>query len=556
MPFLSQPGLIPVKIQSQGGLITTQVNILNFSGSGVSASVDSFNNVKVTINNGGGPSVSSSYALSASYAGTASILLGSVVSASYALSSSYAQTASYATNFIVSGSIQGVDYIDFDVSASITQPSIGRLSWNQTDKTLDLGTGDGDTTLQIGQETVYPPVVNKDSINLGEGTLVMVDPTQIAQGNRIRVVRAISNGTYPSQFIVGILTENIAINQEGYATWFGYVRNLNIPTLESSSIKPIGEAWAEGNVLYPNPAVSGGLTYTQPTSPAIKSTIAVITAINGNNLTLLVRPTFTLNVGELNNVNDITTSGSYGDLFVKSGSVWTTGRQLTGSYGLTGSLTANSFTGSLLGTSSYASNAASASYVLNAISSSFALSSSRTITSSFSITSSYWSGSVINSNSSSFSSTSSYLNTLNQNVLITGSLSVGLTSLGATENTLAVGPAPGGGTGEGGQILLAASGGIYTSASMLDTYQNQFRILRGTNAGSDAFKFKVDLNSGQIQIPNYNSSTAFTGASVSTLSVDNSGNILTTQGYTGIVTINSIPPVNFDIQNGLIINVF
>ena len=123
----------------------------------------------------------------ASYALTASYLQGSVTSASYAA------TASYATNFKVSGSIFDVDYIDFDTTASVTQPSIGRLSWNQTDKTLDLGTGDGNTTLQIGQETVYPPVVNKDSIDLGEGTLVMVNPTGIAQGNRISVVRAVSN---------------------------------------------------------------------------------------------------------------------------------------------------------------------------------------------------------------------------------------------------------------------------------------------------------------------------------------------------------------------------
>jgi len=331
--------------------------------------------------------------------GAVTINAGTPVSASYALSASYATTSSYATNFKVSGSITGVDYIDFDTAASVTQPSIGRLSWNQTDKTLDLGTGDGNTTLQIGQETVYPPIVNKDSIDLGEGTLVMVDPTQIAQGNRIRVVRAISNGTYPSQYLVGILTEDIAINQEGYATWFGYVRNLNIPTLESNGVKPIAEAWAEGNVLYPNPAVSGGLTYTQPTGPAIKSTIAVITAINGNNLTLLVRPTFTLNVGELNNVNDSTSTTSYGELFVKSGSVWTTGRSLTGSYSITGSLT-------ISGSSTF-TNIGPAIF-------------SGSVTGIAGFTGSL-SGSALTAVSASFASTASYVNPLVQNVIITGS---------------------------------------------------------------------------------------------------------------------------------------
>ncbi len=48
---------------------------------------------------------------------------------------------------------------------------------------------------------------------------------------------------------------------------------------------------------------------------------------------------------------------SYGDLLVKSGSIWINSKQLTGSYGLTGSLTATSFTGSLLGTAATASYA-------------------------------------------------------------------------------------------------------------------------------------------------------------------------------------------------------
>jgi len=270
---------------------------------------------------------------------------------------------------ITASSVNQVDYIDFNTTASVIQPFLGRLSWNQTDKTLDLGTGDGNTTLQIGQETVYPPIVNKDSINLGEGTLVMIDPTDIAQGNRIRVVRAITNGTYPSQYLVGVLTEDIARNQEGFATWFGYVRNLSITTLIANGIKPAGENWVEGTVLYSNPSIPGGFTLTQPEAPAVDATMAVITEINGNNLTMLVRPTLTVTLGELNNIKDTTTTSSYGDLLIKSGSVWGTGKQLSGSYGLTGSLNATSFTGSLLGTASYAINHAviTSSYVCDGI---------------------------------------------------------------------------------------------------------------------------------------------------------------------------------------------
>lgn len=223
------------------------------------------------------------------------------------------------------------------LSASVlgftSDPTLYTLTVNTTDRTLDLNMGTPGVTNQLGQELYYPPVVNADSQTLIQGTLVMIDPTDVAQGNRIRVVRMVGDGTYPSQYIVGILTEDIAQNQTGFATWFGYVRNASLPDLQ-----PVGETWVEGDILYGNPSIPGGLTKILPQAPNIDATIAAITAINGNNVTFLVRPTITFNVDELNNVLDTTTTGSYGDLFVKNGNIWNSGKQLTGSYGLTGSL--------------------------------------------------------------------------------------------------------------------------------------------------------------------------------------------------------------------------
>jgi hypothetical protein len=135
----------------------------------------------------------------------------------------------------------------------------------------------------------------------------------------------------------------------------------------------------------------------------------------------------------------------------------------------TGSFT-GSFTGSLQGTSS------------------FAISSSRAI-------------------SSSFASTASYVNTLNQAVTIGN-----VTSTPSTENTLNIYPPFTGGTGEGGQILLAASGGLYSSASMLDNWQDQFRILRGSNTGgSNAGLVYVNLQSGNTQFVGAVTASAYSG---------------------------------------------
>ena len=75
--------------------------------------------------------------------------------------------------------------------------------------------------------------------------------------------------------------------------------------------------------------------------------------------------------------------------------------QITGSLNVT-----QGITGSLFGTSSWADNATTASYILQAVSASFAVSASQAI-------------------SSSFATTASYVNPLNQNVEITGSLAQG-----------------------------------------------------------------------------------------------------------------------------------
>lgn len=183
------------------------------------------------------------------------------------------------------------------------------------------------------------------------------------------------------------------------------------------------------------------------------------------------------------------------------------------------------FANSLTVTASYAytaSFATTASFVRNAVTASY----------------------VLNAVSASFASTASFVNTLNQNVLITGSLTIGTSSIGANENTLILGPSPAGGTGEGGQILLQAPGGTYTSASMFDNYQNSTRLLRGTNAGSDAIVAQWNMHTKQMSLPAYNSTSAFSGTVVGLLAFDSSGNVITTTtgsggGGGGSGTVNS-----------------
>ena len=152
-----------------------------------------------------------------------------------------------------------------------------------------------------------------------------------------------------------------------------------------------------------------------------------------------------------------------------------------------------------------------------------AATASLAVTASYALTAQTLLGSVT---SASFASTASFVNRLNQNVIVTGSLTVGSSSLGPSENTITLGARDNG--SEGGQIGFNAPGGTYTSASMIDLYQDRLRVLRGTNAGSTSEVAWWSMHNLQMALPGYNSATAFTGSSVvSGLGVDGSGNIVT-----------------------------
>ena len=144
-------------------------------------------------------------------------------------------------------------------------------------------------------------------------------------------------------------------------------------------------------------------------------------------------------------------------------------------------------------------------------------------TASFAVTASLLLGSVT---SASFASTASFVNRLNQSVVITGSLTVASSSQGPNENTLTLGARDA--VNEGGQIGFNAPGGTYTSASMIDLYQNRFRVLKGTNAGSTGEVAWWSMNNLQMALPTYTGSGAFPGTEVAMLGVGSDGTMLTT----------------------------
>jgi hypothetical protein len=193
----------------------------------------------------------------------------------------------------------------------------------------------------------------------------------------------------------------------------------------------------------------------------------------------------------------IFTSGSSVELRA-TGTGVTIGNIVTDIHTVTGSLSVSgSITSSLFGTASYATQALSASWAPGG-GSTFPYTGTAQIT-----------GSLLVSGSS----------------IISNQLTIGSSSQGPNENTLTLGARDA--VNEGGQLGLNAPGGTYTSASFLDLYQDRFRILRGTNAGSTGEVATWNLQTLQMQLPAYNSATVFTGSAVAGLGVDSSGNIVT-----------------------------
>jgi len=150
-------------------------------------------------------------------------------------------------------------FSQYDTTATTYTRNTGNIGWNDTDGTLEFNLKGNSVSLQIGQETVLR-VVNKTGSNLLESQYLAVYVSG-AQGQRVKVNLASANADSMSAKTIGVVTENINVNQEGFITTSGLVREINTTgSLQS-------ETWADGDILYLSPTINGGLTNIKPTAP-------------------------------------------------------------------------------------------------------------------------------------------------------------------------------------------------------------------------------------------------------------------------------------------------
>ena len=170
----------------------------------------------------------------------------------------------------ITGGISSPDYVQFDTTYATTLTE-GQLGWDGNN-TLGLGMAGGNVIQHIGEDQFF---YCKASSSITKGQVVMFTGAVGASGVPTGApATGVTDGTY----IMGVAAESIAHNDFGLVQSFGTLRNVNTT------------GYADGDVLWYDPAVTGGLTKTKPSAPNVKVQMAAV--INGGSSgggTILIR---------------------------------------------------------------------------------------------------------------------------------------------------------------------------------------------------------------------------------------------------------------------------
>jgi hypothetical protein len=222
------------------------------------------------------------------------------------------------------GATSDVDLGEFELKAGqleLDQTPTGTagvavMRWNDTDGTIDLGLKGGNVTLQVGQEQVLR-VVNKTAtnINLLEANYQAVRVTG-AQGQRLKVDLAQATTDALSAETIGLVTETINNNQEGFITTSGIVRNINTTgSLQS-------ETWADGDIVYLSPTTAGRITNIKPSAPNHLIIIGYVISAHATQGSIFVKVDNGYELDELHNVAISTPLNNQSLVYETSTTLW------------------------------------------------------------------------------------------------------------------------------------------------------------------------------------------------------------------------------------------
>lgn len=215
------------------------------------------------------------------------------------------------------GSETETDKIVFNTLANLTAAN-GEMTWDNDDNRRTVQVGINGDDFYLFQDQIFRV---KASSSITKGQVVMFTGTLGASGG-LRAAPATGLLPEQSNYILGISKDTFTKGNWGNIQYFGEVKKFD--TTGGA------ENWQQGDVLYYNPSVTGGLTKIKPTSPAAIAVVAAVVYVSANNGIVFVRPTFGSVLGGTDgNVNFTSLTNNDVIVYDSPTNVWVNRQEIT-----------------------------------------------------------------------------------------------------------------------------------------------------------------------------------------------------------------------------------
>ena len=151
-------------------------------------------------------------------------------------------------------------------SGSATTLAAGKMWYDEVTGAWNLGMGNGNITQQVGEELF---IYGKASAAITDSPLQIVYHTgTVGASGVIKFAPTIAGITNVND-IIGVATENLALNAFGRVTAFGVIHGI------TTNGTAFGETWADDDPIWYNP-VTGNPTNVKPVAPNIKVQVGLV----------------------------------------------------------------------------------------------------------------------------------------------------------------------------------------------------------------------------------------------------------------------------------------
>lgn len=162
--------------------------------------------------------------------------------------------------------IDWVPYLGFDTAPPWIGTTAGQFWFDSTTGSFNAKMGNNNITQQVGEELF---IYGKASAAITDSPLQIVYHTGTVGASGVITFAPTVAGITDINAIVGVATENIALNSFGRVTAFGVIHGI------TTNGTAYGEVWADDDVIWYNP-VTGNPTKIEPVAPNIKVQVGIV----------------------------------------------------------------------------------------------------------------------------------------------------------------------------------------------------------------------------------------------------------------------------------------